>query len=72
MRTLILAGLLVAGLVAAGVIHIQNTNNTIDITVDRDKLHQTERAAMQVGNQVFQQAETQFQNAQQPTQYQTK
>ncbi len=72
MRTLILAGLLVAGLVAAGVIHIQNNNNTIDITVDRQKLDQTERAAMQVGSQFFQQAETQIQNAQQPAQYQTK
>jgi hypothetical protein len=71
-RTLILAGLLVAGLVAAGVIHIQNNNNTIDITVDRQKLDQTERAAMQVGSQFFQQAETQIQNAQQPAQYQTK
>ena len=68
MRTLILAGLLVAGLIAAGVIHIQNTNNTIDITVDRQKLQQTEQEAFQAGNAVLQQAEVQMQNSAQQTQ----
>jgi len=64
---LILAGLLVAGLVAAGVIHIQNTNNTIDITVDRQKLHDTEQEAFRAGNAMLQQAEAQVQNGQQQT-----
>ena len=68
MRTLLLAGLLVAGLIAAGVIHIQNGSNTIDITVDRQKLQQTEQEAMQAGNAVLQQAEVQLQKSAQQTQ----
>jgi hypothetical protein len=67
-RTLILAGLLVAGLIAAGVIHIQNGSNTIDITVDRQKLQQTEQEAVQAGSVVLQQAEAQLQKSAQQTQ----
>jgi hypothetical protein len=58
--------MLVAGLIAAGVIHIQKNNDqTLDITVDKQRLQQTEQEAFQVGGAVLQQAEAQLQNANQ-------
>jgi hypothetical protein len=63
MRTLILAGLVVAGLVAAGVIHIQKGSDTINITVDKEKLHETTEKAVQVGDEVLHEAERQLDQA---------
>lgn len=63
MRTLILAGLVVAGLVAAGVIHIQKGSDTINITVDKDKLHATTEKAVQVSDEVLHEAERQLDQA---------
>lgn len=63
MRTLILAGLVVAGLVAAGVIHIQKGSDTINITVDKDKLHEETQKAVKVGDAVLHEAERQLDEA---------
>jgi hypothetical protein len=60
MRTLILAGLVVAGLVAAGVIHIQKGGQSIEITVDKEKLHETTEKAVKVGGDMLQAAERQL------------
>ena len=38
MRTLILLGLVVGGLVVAGAIHISQSNGTIQVSIDEQKL----------------------------------
>ena len=38
MRTLMLLGLIIAGLFVAGAIHVQQRGNTIDVTVDEDRI----------------------------------
>ena len=63
MRTLILAGLVVAGLVAAGVIHIQKGNDTYNISVDKEKLHETTEKAVRVGDAVLHEAERRLDDA---------
>ncbi|HEX4147759.1 MAG TPA: hypothetical protein VHY20_02180 [Pirellulales bacterium] len=63
MRTLILAGLVVAGLVAAGVIHIQKGSDTINITVDKEKFHETTEKAVQMSDQVLHEAERRLDEA---------
>lgn len=68
MRTLILAGIVVAGLVAAGVIHINKGGQSFDITVDKEKLHETTEKAVQVGDAVLHEAERQLDQASQQTQ----
>jgi hypothetical protein len=72
MRTLILLGVVVAGLIAAGVIHIQKGSDTINITVDQNKLHQTEEEAVKLGGAVLKQAEQQLNQASKATQTQTQ
>jgi hypothetical protein len=69
MRTLILAGLVVAGLVAAGVIHIQKGSNTINISVDKEKLHETTEQAVKISDRVLHEAERRLDDA---TKTQTK
>lgn len=63
MRTLILIGLVVGGLVVAGVIQIQKGNDTINITVDKHKLHETTDKAVKVGDQMLRQAEAELDSA---------
>jgi hypothetical protein len=59
MRTLIILGLVVGGLVVAGAIHINQSNGTIDVSIDKQKVQNIaregeefiKRAAAQAGSQ---------------------
>ena len=58
MRMFIMLAILVVGvLFVAGAIHIQQGNNTVEITVDKQRAEQTAETLLQEGEQAFNQAE---------------
>lgn len=54
MKTLILLGIVVAGLVAAGAIQINQSGNTMQVTIDEKKLEATAAEAMKDGQAMLQ------------------
>lgn len=56
MRTLILLGLIVGGLVVAGAIHITQSGNSVEISVDKQKVEA-------VASRVFSEGEAALRNA---------
>jgi hypothetical protein len=56
MRTLILLGLVVGGLVAAGAIHISQSNGTIQVSIDEQKLEAVAGTVASEGEEILRQA----------------
>ena len=56
MRTLILLGLVVGGLVVAGAIHISQSNGTIQVSIDEQKLEAVAGTVASEGVEIIQQA----------------
>jgi len=56
MRTLLILALVVGGLVVAGAIHVSQSGNTIEISVDRQKMEA-------VADNVIREGETVLENA---------
>jgi hypothetical protein len=56
MRTLLLVGLVVGGLVVAGAIHISQSGDTIEITVDRQKVEAVADGVIREGEAVLESA----------------
>ena len=56
MRTLILLGLVVGGLVVAGAIHISQSNGTIQVSIDEQKVKNVAGAVAREGEQILRQA----------------
>jgi hypothetical protein len=59
MRTLILLGLVVGGLVVAGAIHISQSNGTIQVSIDEQKVKNVAGAVAREGEQILRQAANQ-------------
>ena len=51
MRTLILLGLVVGGLVVAGAIHISQSNGTIEVSIDKQRVQNVAGAVAREGEQ---------------------
>lgn len=70
MKNLVFLGLIIAGLIAAGVIHINQQNNSVNVTIDKQKLEQTAEKTIKVGTQLVHEFEASLEqankNAQQP------
>lgn len=56
MRTLILLGLVVAGLVIAGAIHVSQSNGTIQVSIDEQKLKHVAGEVAREGEEILRQA----------------
>jgi hypothetical protein len=56
MRTLILLGLVVGGLVVAGAIHISQSNGTIQVSIDEQKLEAVAGTVASEGEEIIRQA----------------
>lgn len=56
MRTLILLGLVVGGLVVAGAIHISQSNGTIQVSIDEQKLEAVADTVAREGEEIIRQA----------------
>lgn len=54
MKTLILLGIVAAGLVAAGAIQINQSGNSLQVTIDEKKLEATATEAMKDGQAMLQ------------------
>jgi hypothetical protein len=65
-------GLIVAGLVAAGVIHINQQNNNVDVTIDKQKLEQTAEKSIKVGAELVHEFETSVEQASKNVDQQTE
>jgi hypothetical protein len=59
MRTLILLGLVVGGLVVAGAIHITQSNGTIQVSIDEQKVKNVAGAVAREGEGILRNAATQ-------------
>mgnify|MGYP007062761368 CR=1 FL=1 len=59
MRTLILLGLVVGGLVVAGAIHISQSNGTIEVSIDKQRVQNVAGAVAREGEQFLQNAANQ-------------
>jgi len=59
MRTLILLGLVVGGLVVAGAIHISQSNGTIQVSIDEQRLEAVAGRVAREGEEIVRQATTQ-------------
>jgi hypothetical protein len=59
MRTLLLLGLVVGGLVVAGAIHITQSGDTIEISVDRQKVQAAADGVIREGEAVLESAAAQ-------------
>jgi hypothetical protein len=59
MRTLILLGLVVGGLVVAGAIHISQSNGTIEVSIDKQKVQNIAREGEEIIKRAATQAGTQ-------------
>jgi len=59
MRTLILLGLVVGGLVVAGAIHISQSNGTIEVSIDKQKVENVAGAVAREGEQLLRNAANQ-------------
>ena len=56
MRTLILLGLVVGGLVVAGAIHISQSNGTIEVSIDKQRVQNVAGAVAREGEQLLRNA----------------
>ena len=56
MRTLILIGLVVGGLVAAGAMHITQSNGTIQVSIDEQKVKDVAGTVAHEGEEIIRQA----------------
>jgi len=56
MRTLILLGLVVGGLVVAGAIHISQSNGTIEVSIDKQKVKAVAEGVAREGEQFIRRA----------------
>jgi hypothetical protein len=59
MRTLILLGLVVGGLVVAGAIHISQSNGTIQVSIDEQKVKNVAGAVAREGEELLRNAANQ-------------
>ena len=59
MRTLILLGLVVGGLVVAGAIHISQSNGTIEVSIDKQRVQNVAGAVAHEGEQLLRNAANQ-------------
>jgi hypothetical protein len=59
MRTLILLGLVVGGLVVAGAIHISQSNGTIQVSIDEQKVKTVAGAVAREGEEILRNAANQ-------------
>ena len=59
MRTLILVGLVVGGLVVAGAIHITQSNGTIEVSIDKQKVQAVAGQVAREGEEIIRRAATQ-------------
>ena len=59
MRTLILLGLVVGGLVVAGAIHISQSNGTIQVSIDEQKVKNVAGAVAREGEEIMRNAANQ-------------
>ena len=59
MRSLIILGMLVGGLVVAGAIHISQTNGTIEVSIDKQKVQTIAREGEDMVRRAASQAATQ-------------
>lgn len=57
MRTLLLLGLVVGGLVVAGAIHITQSNGTIEISVDKQKVKAVTSEVIREGEVILKNAQ---------------
>ena len=58
MRTLILLGLVVGGLIVAGAIHISQSNGTIQVSIDEQRLEAVAGRVAREGEEIVRQATT--------------
>jgi hypothetical protein len=58
MRTLLLLGLVVGGLVVAGAIHVSQSNGTIEISVDQQKVRAVTGEVIREGEAILKNAQT--------------
>ncbi|NCX97593.1 MAG: hypothetical protein EBX35_03170 [Planctomycetia bacterium] len=56
MRTLILLGLVVGGLVVAGAIHVSQSNGTIQVSIDEQKVKNVAGAVAREGEEILRNA----------------
>jgi len=59
MRTLVILGLVVGGLVVAGAIHITQSNGTIEVSIDKQKVQTIAREGEEMVRRAAAQAATQ-------------
>ncbi len=59
MRTLVLIGLVVGGLVVAGAIHISQSNGTIEVSIDKQKVQSIAHEGEEIIKRAATQAATQ-------------
>jgi hypothetical protein len=59
MRTLVILGLVVGGLMVAGAIHISQTNGTIEVSIDKQKVQTIAREGEDIVRRAATQAATQ-------------
>ena len=59
MRTLVILGLVVGGLVVAGAIHISQSNGTIEVSIDKQKVQTIAREGEEIIKRAAAQAGTQ-------------
>ncbi len=64
MRMLFLLAVVIVGLAVAGVLHFQKNGNSINITVDHDRLQEVEQQAAKAGADFFQKGEQALDNTQ--------
>ena len=57
MRTLLLLGLVVGGLVVAGAIHVSQSNGTIEISVDQQKVRAVTGEVIREGEAILKNAQ---------------
>jgi hypothetical protein len=58
MRTILLLALVVGGLVVAGAIHITQSGNQIEVTIDRQKVEEVTERVVAEGEQILRNAQS--------------
>ena len=56
MRTLIILGVIVGGLVVAGAIHISQSNGTIEVSIDKQKVEEVAGRVASEGEEIIRRA----------------
>ena len=56
MRTLVILGVIVGGLVVAGAIHISQSNGTIEVSIDKQKVEDVAGRVAREGEQLIRNA----------------